>query len=266
MCLPTSPISKVQYMWSRGIVFLRVKENTNFMKTLLCIIAACSVSVVGMAQTTPSSSTPRSSIYVKGGLNLANISIDDDGRVDDNKTLASFHVGLMADLPIGNFFAIQPSLLFTGKGTKWQSGNSDDANYFKATTNPMYIELPVNGVFKVPLAEGSSLFIGAGPYVAMGIAGKNKVEGKVLGVEYSRDESIEWSNDDPATGDEEDTGLGIMRRFDFGLNGTAGLQLNKFLISVNYGHGLSKLQSGSDSDDDNKNKHRVWSLSVGFGL
>ncbi|MGN6420526.1 MAG: porin family protein [Pseudobacter sp.] len=229
------------------------------MKPLIMIVAACSLSMATMAQ--------QSKVFIKGGLNLANISNSSDGDVDDAKTLASWHVGVMADLPIGQFFAIQPGLLFTGKGSKIQNGNSSDNNYYKATTNPMYIELPVNAVFKIPLETNSQLFVGAGPYIAMGVAGKRKIEGKILGVEYSRKDNIEFSNDDPTTlNEEEGVGLGIMRRFDAGLNATAGLIINKFLVQVNYGHGLTKLQSGADNGEDNKNKHRVLSLSVGIGL
>lgn len=212
-----------------------------------------------------SAQTP--SVFLKGGLNIANISTTDNGSIEDANSLASFHVGLMADLPLGKLIAIQPSLLFTGKGAKTQSGSPSDANYFKATSNPYYVELPVNLVFKIPLAsDNSSVFLGAGPYVAMGVAGKNKVEGKILGVSFNDESSIDFSNDDPATGTEEGAGLGIMRRFDWGLNGTAGLQLNKFLLSVNYGWGLAKLQSGSNNSENDKNKHRVLGVSVGFRL
>lgn len=229
------------------------------MKQLIIFVAVCSLSMATMAQ--------QSKVFIKGGLNLANISKNSAGEVDDAKTLASFHAGIMADLPIGQYFAIQPGLLFTGKGSKIQNGNPSDNNYYKATTNPLYVELPVNAVFKVPLEKNSQLFVGAGPYIAMGVAGQRKIEGKIAGVSYSRKDDIDFSNDDPTTlNKEEGAGFGIMRRFDAGLNATAGLIINKFLVQVNYGHGFTKLQSGVDNGEDNKNKHRVLSLSVGVGL
>ncbi len=206
-------------------------------------------------------------LYVKGGLNIANVTVGSDGSIDDAKAIASFHAGLMADLPLNKFLSVQPALLFTGKGSKTQSGSSSDPNYFKATSRPYYVELPVNLVIKLPLqSDGSAFFAGAGPYVAMGVAGKNKVEGKIFGVAFSSEKSIDFSNDDPTTGTEEGAGLGIVRRFDFGLNATAGLLLNNVLVSVNYGFGLAKLQSGSDNGSNNDNKHRVLGLSLGFRL
>lgn len=224
------------------------------------LLAISCISLTSFAQ--------QSSAWLKGGVNFANVSYNSNGEVDDANMLTSFHVGLMGDFTIAKIFAIQSGLLFTGKGAKLQSGNSTDLTYYKATTNPLYIELPVNGVFKIPLAvPGSNFFVGAGPYIAIGVAGKRKIEGKYVGVAFNSKENIEFSNDDPSTfNNEEGTGLGVMRRFDYGLNGTAGFQLGSGMIAVNYGYGLAKLQSGSNSSDDNKNKHRVLSISVGFKL
>jgi len=208
-----------------------------------------------------------SSAYIKGGFNLANVSVTSDGRIDDAKSLPSFHIGLMGDLPLGRILAVQPGIFFTGKGTKSQSGQPTDATYFKASSNPYYIELPLNLVVKLPLAsKSSSLFFGAGPYAAIGIAGSNKTEGKIYSVAYSSNDKIQFSNDDPTTfNEQEGAGFGIMRRFDFGLNGTAGLELNGLLLSVNYGYGLTKINSVEKNADD-RNKHRVLSFSIGFKL
>lgn len=204
---------------------------------------------------------------LRAGLNLANVSITEDGRIDDAKTLTSFQVGIIGDINLSSFFALQPGLVLTGKGTKTQDGEPSDANYFKATTHPLYIEIPFNFVFKGPMGEHVKFFAGAGPYLAIGIAGKNKTEGKFLGVAFNNEEDIRWSNDDPSTLDyEEGAGFGIMKRFDYGLNGTVGFEGNKALFSVNYGLGLAKLQSGSNSSADEKNKHRVLSFTVGFRL
>ena len=170
----------------------------------------------------------RSSIILRGGLNLANVTISENGRVDDAKNLASFQAGFIGDVSLGQFISLQPGLLITGKGSKTQSGESTDANYFKATTNPIYLEVPLNLVFKFGANNGPNFFAGAGPYLAIGIAGKNKTEGKFLGTSFSNESDIVWSDDDPTTLNyEEGAGFGIMKRFDYGLNGTAGIDLKK---------------------------------------
>lgn len=202
---------------------------------------------------------------LRGGLNAANISITNDGDVDENKTLGSFQVGLLGDIKILPFLYFQPGILFTGKGSKTQSGNTSDATYYRATTRPYYLEVPANFVFKTP--GPVRFFVGAGPYIAVGIAGKNSVEGKFLGAAFSSEQKIEWSDDDPTTFDyEEGAGYGILRRFDYGLNATAGIEATKLVVSLGYGHGLAKLQSGSNSSADDKNKHRVLSITLGVKL
>jgi hypothetical protein len=204
---------------------------------------------------------------LRGGLNLANVSITDNGRIDDANTLTSFQVGFIGDVSLADIISLQPGILVTGKGTKSQDGDPSDANYFKATTNPIYIEIPMNLVFKGPIGPGTKFFAGAGPYIAIGIAGKNKTEGKFLGTSFSSEKDIEWSNDDPTTLDyEEGAGFGIMKRFDYGFNGTAGFDTKNIVLSVNYGLGLAKLQSGSNSSENDNNKHRVLSFTIGFKL
>jgi hypothetical protein len=161
---------------------------------------------------------------------------------------------------------VQPGILFTGKGTKTQSGTEGSANWYRATSNPYYLEVPVNLVFKTPTGP-VKLIAGAGPYLAIGVGGQNKVDGAVLGAQFQSENEIRWSDDDPSTlNQEEGSGFGIMKRFDYGLNGLIGVELSKAVITANYGLGLAKLQSGSNSGADNNNKHRVLSLTLGLKL
>ncbi len=203
---------------------------------------------------------------LKGGMNFANVSITNDGDIDEAKMLTSFQVGISGDIKILPFLYFQPGILFTGKGSKTQSGDETDATYSRATSNPYYVEIPANFVFKTPTGP-VKFFAGAGPYLAIGVAGKNKTNGKFLGAAFSSERDIEWSDDDPSTLNyEEGSGYGILKRFDYGLNGTAGIETANLVLSLNYGLGLAKLQSGSNSQADDKNKHRVLSLTLGIKL
>jgi hypothetical protein len=237
------------------------KISETIMKKVLLMLICGSAMLIASAQESES----KSSVIIKAGLNSANISVTDDGHVENAKSLKSFHVGVIGDLHLASILSFQPGILLSGKGSKTQSGNSSDANYFKATTNPLYLEIPANLVLKFPLAANAKIFAGAGPYLGIGIAGKNKVEGKVQGVAFESKENIEWSNDDPTTlNEEEGAGFGVLRRFDYGLNALAGVEFDKLLLGVGYGHGLAKLQSGSDNSSNDNNKNRVWSFSLGY--
>ncbi len=59
---------------------------------------------------------------IRAGINLANVSVNDNGRVEDANSLTSFHAGIIGDFPLaGNFLSLQPGILFTGKGSKIQN-------------------------------------------------------------------------------------------------------------------------------------------------
>lgn len=202
---------------------------------------------------------------VQAGVNLANISVTDNGRVDDANMLTSFQVGIVGDIKLAPMVHFQPGILYTGKGSKVQKGQPGDNAYFKQTFNPFYFEVPANIVFKVPFASESNVFFGAGPYIAMGVSGKATTDKEVLGVSSHTEQSIVYSNDDPTTfNQEEGTGMGVVKRFDYGVNGTAGIEGKTLVLGVNYGLGLAKLQSGANSSTDNNNKHRVLSFVVGI--
>ena len=209
----------------------------------------------------------QSSARLVAGVNLSNVSVTPDGRINKAHELTSFQVGIVADAHLGSILYLQPGILFTGKGSKVESGDPNSSYYYKATANPYYIEIPFNLVFKLPASGGNKIFIGAGPYAAIGVSGKNKVDGTFGLVAYHNESNIQFSNDDPTTmNQEEGAGFGILKRFDYGLNGIAGVEGHSLTLSVNYGYGLAKLQSGSNSSQDNDNKHRVISIALGIKL
>jgi hypothetical protein len=240
------------------------------LKNFVAAIATCFVFSANAQTTNPPAPTAKPNpggIYLKGGLNLANISTTSDGRVDDAKMLSSFHVGIVGDMPLGDALSFQLGLLLTGKGSKTEiySTSSTTDNYYKVKTNPIYLELPANFVFKVPFGTDSRLYFGAGPYVAIGVGGKTKGEQKFLGATATYEKSISFNDDDPLTAGQEDASVNKLRRFDYGANFLAGFEVSKFMIGVNYGLGLAKIGS-AESNDDDFNKHRVWSISLGFQL
>ena len=206
------------------------------------------------------------SAILRAGVNLANVSITNDGRFDEANTLTSFQFGLLADIHVVPAFSIQTGVIYSGKGSKTQHGDPEtDLTYYKATSNPYYIEIPLNFVVKTPGVN--KFFLGAGPYLAIGVDGKNKVEGQILGTYFKNEEAIQFSDDDPTTLDyEEGAGFGIMKRVDYGFNFSAGVETKMVIVSGQFGLGLAKLQSGSNSSADDRNKHRVISFTLGFKL
>ena len=214
-------------------------------------------------------STASSQTYVQGGVNLANITKSASGQTQDNNMLTTFNVGLMHRFNIASMFAIESGILLDGRGAKADTyfSSSRDDNYYKTKFNPLYLEIPLNAVVKIPIQDNMSVFLNAGPYVAMGVAGKSKVDSKILGISSSSSEKIQFNNDNPTTSAQEDAAYNKLKRFDFGLNLGGGVDLGALLVKVNYGMGFDKISSmQTDNNKNDKNKFRTLSLSVGIPL
>ena len=61
-----------------------------------------------------------------------------------------------------------------------------------------------------------------------------------------------------------DTNDDDLRSFDYGVNALAGLEIDRVMLDVNYGLGMSKIVPNSDDFRNDKNKYRVLSVNVGF--
>lgn len=202
-------------------------------------------------------------IYVQGGVNFSNISTSKSGSTEKSHLLTTYNAGIMLRSNNAQLIALEAGLLLEGKGAK-STGGSGNTNY-DATFNPLYLEIPLNLVVRIPLMAGNSnIFVYGGPYVAMGIAGKSKVKGQVLGASINNTKDIQFTNTDP---DDNDQAYSKLKRYDYGVNVGAGIDLGIILLKANYGMGLAKISSMQTNNGENaKNKYRVVSISLGIPL
>lgn len=213
--------------------------------------------------------TAKSQVYVQGGLNLANITTSNSGATQKNNLLTTFNAGVMYRSNRNESIALEAGLLLEGRGSKsdYYITSSTDDNYVKTKFNPLYLELPVNFVLRLPLEGKSNIFINAGPYVAMGIAGKSTIETKFLGTVINSTSDIKFNNDNPTTSQQEYARYDKLKKFDYGLNIGAGVDFKRVLLKVNYGYGLAKINSTQTNNSSNdKDKYRTISISVGIPL
>lgn len=206
-------------------------------------------------------------IYVQGGVNFANITKTNDGQTEDNNMLTSFNAGFLGRFGLSTTVDLESGLLLTGRGSKAETYFNNGNDYVKSTFNPLYVELPLNLIVSLPVAKTSNIFFNGGPYIAIGVGGKSKTNSKFGPLTSSSSKSIEFSNDDPFTSQQDDAAYDKLKRFDYGLNLGGGLQLEHVILKVNYGFGLAKINSTeSDNSSNDKNKYRTLSLSVGIPL
>ncbi|WWC83710.1 hypothetical protein PIECOFPK_01435 [Mycovorax composti] len=204
---------------------------------------------------------------IKAGWNNSNITNGREGNLDDSKRLNSFNVGVVGVIPLGSTFEIRTGLDLQSKGTESSTSLVDGV---KSTykVNPLYLELPVNFAVMLPFNEKVKAYIGAGPYAALGIAGKLKTTIKTDGTTTTSSESIKWGNDNPLDGDDRNgtVGSGQFKRFDFGANIIGGVDFGRFGVHAQYGIGLTNTApGGSNENNANKNnQHRVLGVSGVF--
>lgn len=186
------------------------------------------------------------SLGVQGGAVLSNAGGDQSSfSVDaDPQSKFSWQAGLMADIPFGEGgLRFIPELKYVNKGFKANTTIDflGQTTSVTGSSNLGYLELPLNLGYALDLG-GGQLILGAGPYLAYGIGGKNKFEAKVNGtLVQSVDEKVNFGS-----GEDE------LKPFDYGANVMAGyLMSNGLMIKANYGLGLANISNVSNSSFKN---------------
>ena len=237
---------------------LRPKVQIQYMKSQLFSLVFVCLSLGCLAQ--------KSSLYVKGGLNLSNISSINQSNYDDVKTVTGYHVGALLSIPVRSTVFIQPGLFISQKGSKMIYGKETDSVWFNATAKPLYIELPVSLVSNITTQNPAiSFYVGAGLYAAWGIGGNNKGTYQLATAPIDFDDKINFK-DDAVLSDDYSTwaGLGYMKQFDVGFISSVGMNAGKFTLSLAYSYGFIAVAREKETDD--KNRNRVFSFGIGYRI
>src|SRR5205085_7184036 len=141
-----------------------MKTRSKLNSVLLCTaLLTCLASSSLMAQKTARAG-------VKAGMNVSNLYID---NVHDENARIGFNGGFYGQILSSEFFAIQPELLYSTKGTR-----ADYTGFVvnqKVRFNLNYLDLPVLAVFKL----GRSAEIHAGGYASYLLSANIQYDGNV---------------------------------------------------------------------------------------
>jgi hypothetical protein len=198
-------------------------------------------------------------IGIKGGVNFATLNASLGGFSANSNTLTTFNAGVFVDFKFGNV-SLQPALNLSGRGGKFNNASVNDNSdpnvdvtieEGKGKMNLLYLQLPVNIVYHVPVVVGD-IYFGAGPYAARGLSGKVKITDPESGQTVSED--VKFSGSDENS----------LKSMEYGANFLAGIKLKGgLLFNVNYDLGLTNMVPNSDSG---KLKNRVFGISVGYAF
>lgn len=193
---------------------------------------------------------------VKAGLNLSNMLAkdDDDTYSDDYKMNPGFNIGATAEFPITEMFSFETGLLLSTKGFKISEEETfmGETWKFEGEMNLFYLDIPLTAKASFNLG-GAKIYGVFGPYIGMGISGKNKVEFTAMGETETDEKDIKWGSDE----DEDD-----LKRFDFGLTMSAGIEISSIQFGLSYGLGLANISPYTDGGT--KFSNRVLGISIGY--
>ncbi len=181
---------------------------------------------------------------VLGGVNFQNINgKDTDGDKLENDLKTGFHAGVNAILGIAPEFYLQPGILFSTKGCKFDETD--------VKLNVSYLEIPLNFLYRGEFGNGFVL-IGFGPYLGFGLSGKLKdSDGNSIDVTFSNDFQA--------------NGTWYMRRFDAGANVFAGYELaSGIFFQLNTQLGLIGINPETSDSGSETLKNTGFGLSAGY--
>lgn len=162
----------------------------------------------------------------KAGVNFASLV----GDVEDAKMRTSFHIGLVAEIPLSESFYFGPEVLYSSQGSKFSDEGMDGAIKLD------YVQIPLMARYYV--SEGFNME--AGPQI--GFLTSSEIEVEDVGV------------------DAKD----FMSGFDYGLNFGLGYKLPAgIFLQGRYNLGLANVFD-SDEFEDDEGKNSVIQLSVGY--
>lgn len=221
----------------------------------LGVIAFISSSVFAQETKEKHSDSCRVTIGIKAGMTIAEAKSFNAGSTALyaqnyylTNPVTSLYFGATFDVRVSKFLSVQPALLMVGKGTALATFDGEK-KYL-----PWYLEMPVNFVLNLEVGPGK-VFLGAGPYVGVGVFGGYRDEFGSRILRYGSNTELANTYND-------------LRCWDFGLNFLLGYQLKKgFNVHGGYGLGLTNIAANAKISGDSASfKNGVFSVGLGYAF
>ena len=176
---------------------------------------------------------------LKAGMNIANLHGDGvEGFGYESKM--GFCAGGFITFKVANIIAIQPEILYTQKGTKWEEEFVGET--WKITYNFNYLEIPILLKVIMPIQGMIKPHLFVGPYFAYNLTAKVKT--RYNGLDF--DEVI------------KDSDFGAV----FGGGIDFGLPAGKIVFDARYSLGLTTI----DEEGSSAVKNNVFSFMLGYAF
>ena len=199
---------------------------------------------------------------IKLGYNLGGVMADYTGKPEDFKITTAgypdnfkmksgFQIGMIADCPINDVFAIQPGARFSMQGfiDKYTSGEGNASAKSIRKFSLYYLQIPVYAQYRWNVYEETNVLFQAGPYVGLGLFGRQS---------YTRNgKSQELTDAQKKKTFGNGTAKDIQKAFDFGIGAGVGIEFFRFQLMFAYDFGLTKSPLNMDSSRTKSGSYHV---------
>ena len=179
------------------------------------------------------------SFGIKGGVNVAEFSFQDQGTSIRQSSINGFTLGAVLEVALGKNFFLQPEAIFVQRGSELNTSLTN------LTTNVNYLDIPV--LLKIKILNTNLLNINllGGPSFGLALNGEETDQGgQTIDINFGGDNGL--------------------KRFDLGINAGGGVGIN--LGSVGVFGDIRYLFGVSDISEDANREIRNKGLNLSVGL
>lgn len=179
---------------------------------------------------------------VKAGMSMSNLT----GDVENTNMKVGYTVGVGVDYAFSDMWSLQSGLNFTGKGVSFDDVEGEDGGTWKLN----YIELPILGAAKFALNDNMKFVVNAGPYLAVGLGGKESYDDGDDFKLFSKEDGLEEA---------------ALKRFDLGIQYGVGLDIGEhYLVNLTGQNGFINMLNDKFWSEELSAKNMAFFISVGY--
>lgn len=175
---------------------------------------------------------------IKAGLNYSG---QHGVSTSDNKI--GFNVGITLDFRLSTHMYLLTGLEYTVKGAKSKYTDEGGQPATRKET-PAYLQLPLHVGYMFPVSRDIRLVVHAGPYVAYGLGGNNKINEPTNGGKSE----IEYFGDN-------------ISKYDWGLGVGVNAEYNRIVLGLGFDRGLRNF---APIYNDGKARTKNFYLTLGY--
>ena len=178
---------------------------------------------------------------IKAGMNVSSLSTD--SQLSDQGSKIGFNAGLFMNAPIAENFSIQPELLYSQMGDKYNQ--TIGGTTYARSRHIDYVTLPVMFQYNATPA----FYLEAGPEFGVMVNAKNK---------YTNESA---NNTIAESGDYKDR----LNNFNFGIGLGAGYYFTPQIgVTARYVAGLTDIYNSDNNGNDSSVKNNVFQVGLAY--